>query len=95
DQFQLVLRAMLQTVGMYHSLIPRILYGNLSTQDALLACEQEFFQEEGLLETDLDEQYREDKEEVVVVEAPAAPTELTVQDVMEEVNRLLEERRES
>ena len=45
DQFQLAFRAMVQTVAMYHSLIPRILYGNLSTQEALQACEQEFFQE--------------------------------------------------
>src|SRR2546427_9365343 len=45
EQFQLVFSAMIQTASMYHSLIPRIVYGNLTTQQALEACEQEFFQE--------------------------------------------------
>lgn len=97
DQFQLAFRAMVQTVAMYHSLIPRILYGNLSTQEALQACEQEFFQEEGLLEADLDEEYAEEerREEAKIVEIPHTPTDLNIQDVMEEVTRLLEERKES
>ncbi len=97
DQFQLVFRAMVQTVAMYHSLIPRILYGNLSTHEALLACEQEFFQEEGLLEEDIDEEYSEDDEnegEVIIIPPQATP-ELNVQDVMAEVTRLLEERKET
>jgi hypothetical protein len=96
DQFQLAFRALLQTVAMYHSLIPRIMYGNLSTQDALQACEQEFFQNEGLLETDIDEEYAEERlEEKVSVEQSRGRLELNVQDVMEEVARLLEERKES
>lgn len=97
DQFQLAFRAMVQTVAMYHSLIPRILYGNLSTQEALQACEQEFFQEEGLLEADLDEEYAEEerREEAKIGEIPHTPTDLNIQDVMEEVTRLLEERKES
>ncbi len=97
DQFQLAFRAMVQTVAMYHSLIPRILYGNLSTQEALQACEQEFFQEEGLLEADLDEEYAEEerREEAKITEIPHTPTDLNIQDVMEEVTRLLEERKES
>src|SRR5260370_3026404 len=45
EQFQLVFKAMMQTVAMYHSLIPRIIYGNLTTQQALDACEQDFLQE--------------------------------------------------
>src|SRR5437660_12814299 len=44
-QFQLVFSALMQTIAMYHSLIPRIVYGNLSVRDALEACEQDFFQE--------------------------------------------------
>lgn len=96
DQFQLVFRAMVQTVAMYHSLIPRIIYGNLSTQEALQACEQEFFQEEGLLEADIDEEYvEEEKNEDAKADTPGPQPELNVQDVMEEVTRLLEERKES
>src|SRR5256886_5428590 len=45
EQFQLALGAMMQTVAMYHSLLPRIVYGNLSVEDALTACEQEVLQE--------------------------------------------------
>lgn len=101
EQFQLAFRALIQTVAMYHSLIPRILYGNVTAQEALQACEEEFFQEEGLLEGDLDEEYEEVEQEEGngSVEAPTPtprrPPELTVQDVMDEVARVLEERKES
>jgi hypothetical protein len=98
EQFQLVFRAIVQTVAMYHSLIPRIIYGNLSTQEALQACEQEFFQEEGLLEADIDEDYREEEKSEEITPNPDIPrtqAELNVRDVMEEVTRLLEERKES
>ena len=96
EQFQLAFRALVQTVAMYHSLIPRILYGNLSAQAALQACEEEFFQGEGLLESDIDEEYAEEEESVEEPPDPPTPApELTVQDVMAEVTRLLEERKES
>ncbi len=98
EQFQLVFRAIVQTVAMYHSLIPRILYGNVSTHDALLASEQEFFQEEGLLEADIDEEYEEQVENGCEEGAEKNPSPaqmaLDVHDVMEEVHRMLEERRE-
>src|SRR5437660_11637352 len=45
EQFQLALGAMMQTVAMYHSLLPRIVYGNLSVLEALSTCELEFLQE--------------------------------------------------
>ncbi len=32
EQFQLAIGAIMQTVSMYHSLLPRIVYGNLSVQ---------------------------------------------------------------
>src|SRR5947209_9162303 len=47
EQFHLVFGAMMQTVAIYHSLIPRILYSDLSAREALAACEQEYFQETG------------------------------------------------
>jgi hypothetical protein len=99
EQFRLVFSALVQTVAMYYSLIPRIIYGNLSTQEALQACEREFFQEEGLLEADIDEEYEKDAEnERRDEEAPVEPrgqSDLNVHDVMAEVTRLLEERKES
>src|SRR6266478_7131573 len=78
EQFQLVFKAMMQTVAMYHSLIPRIIYGNLTTQQALDACEQDFLQEiEGAQET----------AEAIKTDAPAEPhslSELDVHDVLAE-----------
>src|SRR5216684_6120070 len=85
EQFQLVFKAMMQTVAMYHSLIPRIIYGNLTTQQALDACEQDFLQEiEGAQET----------AEAIKTNAPAEPhslSELDVHDVLAEVTRIFEE----
>src|SRR5581483_12438047 len=45
EQFRLACSAMMQTVGMYHTLLSRILYGNLSVLEALDACEKEFLQD--------------------------------------------------
>jgi len=88
EQFQLVFKAMMQTVAMYHSLIPRIIYGNLTTQQALDACEQDFLQEiEGAQET----------AEGIKTDAPAEPhslSELDVHDVLAEVTRIFEEHNE-
>ena len=92
DQFQLVFSAMMQTAAMYHSLIPRIIYGNLTTQQALEACEEDFFQEiENMQEID------GTTGEVKVTQAPSetnSPLELDVHDVLAEVKRLLGESKE-
>ena len=89
DQFQLVFSAMMQTAAMYHSLIPRIIYGNLTTQQALQACEEDFFQEiENMQEID------GTTGEVKVTQAPSETNslaELDVHDVLAEVKRLLGE----
>jgi hypothetical protein len=91
-QFQLVFSAMMQTAAMYHSLIPRIIYGNLTTQQALEACEEDFFQEiENMQEID------GTTGEIKVTQAPAetnSPPELDVHDVLAEVRRLLEEHKD-
>ena len=88
-QFQLVFSAMMQTAAMYHSLIPRIIYGNLTTQQALEACEEDFFQEiENMQEID------GTTGEVKVTQAPSETNslaELDVHDVLAEVKRLLGE----
>ena len=87
-QFQLVFSALMQTIAMYHSLIPRIVYGNLSARDALEACEQEFAADLESMDT--------------VSQAPMSSTqtvveshdELDVQDVLAEVTRIFEEPKE-
>ncbi|HEX6110485.1 MAG TPA: YbjN domain-containing protein [Ktedonobacteraceae bacterium] len=92
EQFQLVFSAMMQTAAMYHSLIPRIIYGNLTTQQALEACEEDFFQE------------IEDMQEITGITGEIkvtqaltetdSPPELDVHDVLAEVRRLLDEPKE-
>lgn len=92
DQFQLVFSAMLQTAAMYHSLIPRIIYGNLSAQQALEACEDDFFQEiENMQEIE------GTTGEIKVTRAQRETNnlpELDVLDVLAEVKRLLGESKE-
>jgi hypothetical protein len=92
DQFQLVFSAMLQTAAMYHSLIPRIIYGNLSAQQALEACEDDFFQEiENMQE--IEGTTGEIKVTQAQRETNSLP-ELDVLDVLAEVKRLLGETKE-
>ncbi|HEY6285061.1 MAG TPA: YbjN domain-containing protein [Ktedonobacteraceae bacterium] len=92
DQFQLVFSAMMQTAAMYHSLIPRIIYGNLTTQQALEACEEDFFQEIEHLQ-EIDGTTGEVKVTQVLSETNSPP-ELDVHDVLAEVKRLLGEAKE-
>ncbi len=42
-QFRLAFGALFQTIAMYQSLIPRIVYGHLSANEAIEACERDFF----------------------------------------------------
>src|SRR5207245_8606112 len=96
EQFQLALGAMMQTVAMYHSLLPRIVYGNLSVLEALSTCELEFLQEvEGTEQhnsatTDEDALLSETQEGT----EPEIAAELDVNDVLAEISRMLEERKE-
>ena len=92
DQFQLVFSAIMQTAAMYQSLIPRIIYGNITTQQALEECEKDFFQEiENMQEID------SSTGEMKVTHALGetnSPPELDVHNVLEEVKRLLGESKE-
>src|SRR5260370_24819164 len=92
DQFQLVFSAMMQTAAMYHSLIPRIIYGNLTTQQTLEACEEDFFQEIEHMQK-IDGATGEVKVTQVLSETNSPP-ELDVHDVLAEVKRMLGESKE-
>ena len=91
EQFQLAFGAIMQTVAMYHSLIPRIVYGGASVEAALEACEQEFLEELNSPEVGDDDTPTEpissDERRT-----PAEDDELDVGDVMAEISRILEER---
>lgn len=95
EQFQLALGAMMQTVAMYHSLLPRIVYGDLSVLDALSICEQEFLQEIGNADegelTISGTLPIQEKEQLTDIEGT---TELNVNDVLAEITRMLEEHKE-
>ena len=88
EQFRLALSAIMQTVSIYNTLFSRIIYGDLSVQDALQVCEQEFF-----VDSDTDqsstfltaEQQPQDSQEL----QDDAPSELDVNEVMAEVAWLL------
>jgi hypothetical protein len=91
EQFQLALGAIMQVVAMYHSLLPRIRYANLTAQEALEECEREFFEES---HTESSEQETGDSGGDDDDETPDPPTELDVDDVLAEITRLFEEGRE-
>jgi TctA family transporter len=92
EQFQLALGAIMQVVAMYHSLLPRVRYANLTAQEALEVCEREFFEESRAesSEEETDDPDEEDGDE----ETPELPPELDVNDVLAEITRLFEEGRE-
>lgn len=93
EQFQLAIGAIMQTLSMYQSLLPRIVYGNLSVQEALEACEQEFLQDiEEPAQSDLpfdevDDFAQKDAE-------PESLPELNVNDVLAEITRMFEEHKD-
>lgn len=86
EQFQLAFGAIMQTVAMYHSLLPRIIYGNLSVQEALHACEQEFYRAVELAEL------AHTDPTLPVIDTPQENEfpDLDLDDVMAEVTRMFE-----
>ncbi|HLH62202.1 MAG TPA: YbjN domain-containing protein [Ktedonobacteraceae bacterium] len=89
DQFRLAFGALMQTVAMYHNLIPRIVYGNMTPQQALQTCEQEYFAQAG--STYKPGPQQEPKLLTAgAAEASNTPPELDVNDVLAEVARILE-----
>ena len=81
-QFKLAFGALMQTVAMYQTLLPRIMYGNLSVQEALHVCEQEFDKGIG----DSPQHATEPLPSVTPL-----PVELDVNDILAEVTRMFEE----
>ena len=87
EQFQLALGAIMQTVVIYQSLLPRIVQQDFTVQEALKSCEQEFFQSVGQDEVDA-------VETGPLTDSAEPLSELSVDVVMAEVTRLLEKRSE-
>ena len=81
----------MQNVSIYHSLLPRIIYSNDSVQEILRSCEQDFFHESEqgentitTTETSISEE-QHNKEDL---------PDLDVEDVLAEVTRMFEQRRD-
>jgi hypothetical protein len=94
EQFQLALGAIMQTVVIYQNLLPRIVQQGFTVQEAMRSCEQEFFQsaqsagqeKAGAIEIGpLSGKEARDEETFA---------DLSVDDVLEEVTRLLQKRNE-
>ena len=86
EQFQLAFGSLLQIAIIYQTLLHRIVFGNLSPQEALNRCEQEFLEESA--------EQNHITEEAPPQEEPLERPELNIDDVMAEVTRLLEDRKE-
>lgn len=101
EQFRLAFSAIMQTASIYHSLLPRIVYGNCSVEEALQACEHEFFQEttpneetEEAGDTSHTDRARHTTESRTGANTVDELPELDAEEVLEEVARLLKEPRE-
>jgi len=92
EQFRLVFGALIQTVAIYHSLLPRIVYGNLAAVDALKICEQEFLQQG----SDKPQQTEPlaDVSQEIPAEGLGKRRELDLNDVLSEVTRIFEENKD-
>lgn len=95
-QFRLIFGALMQTMAIYHNLLTRIIQQNVDVQDAIRACEQDFFaagktQQYSIAELKSEndqEQKTETKAQQEQEEVPA----LDVEDIMAEVTWLLQRR---
>lgn len=92
EQFQLAFGSLLQIAIIYQTLLHRIVFGNLSPEEALSRCEQEFL-EESTEQNPITEE-GPPQEEGSPQEEPLERPELNIDDVMAEVTRLLEDRKE-
>lgn len=87
-QFQSLFTTLMQTVTIYQSLIPRILYGNLTAREALEACEREFMEENGGAQQ-ADASFTTIEDEIPPIGELAL--DLDANDVLAEITRMLEE----
>jgi hypothetical protein len=95
EQFQLAVGAMMQTVALYHSLLPRIIYGNLSALDALKACEDEFHHKMDALDEENGDTFALTEEKAASVAEQEEPLpDFDVNDVLAEITRMFEEQQE-
>ncbi|GCE13296.1 YbjN domain-containing protein [Tengunoibacter tsumagoiensis] len=91
EQFQLVFGAIVQTASMYHSLLPRIIYGHQSIQEAIQGCEHDFFQHEL---SDWSSASTNEPLAKLGLAGDEEPGGLDVQEILAEVHRIFEQKKE-
>ena len=92
EQFYLVFHALMQTMAMYHSLLPRIIYAGVEVKEAIATCEQEFLAslEQGKLGSATSSP--------LAGQSPLEPeprnSEFDLNDIMAEVARIIDEHKQ-
>lgn len=92
EQFRLAFSALIQTVSIYQNLLPRIISSNVSAQEAIQACEDDFFdKDDHATSTKIAQvsEYHPDS-----AEKNAEASELNIEEVLAEVERLFTKREE-
>ena len=89
EQFYLVFHALMQTMAMYSSLLPRIVYGNVTVKDAIQECEQEF-----LMTLESGKKADADPTSHTMLESEPHNAELDLNDIMAEVSRIFDEHKD-
>lgn len=92
EQFRSAFTTIMQTVSIYHSLLPRIIYGKIPVEEALQQCEQDFFQ--AYRPNDLQEEANYTSSDAHVEIVLDKTTDLDVNEILAEVTRLLEQHKE-
>jgi hypothetical protein len=92
EQFRLVFSALIQTVSIYQDLLPRIISSHVSAQEAIQACEDDFFNKNDHDTSTKIAQVSEDQPSSAAQNEETS--ELNIEDVLAEVERLFKKRQE-
>lgn len=96
EQFRLAFSALIQTVSIYQDLLPRIIYGDITAQEAIKACEDEFFKSthhESEIQTSTTMAHVAEHQTTNSVKEEEG-SELNIDDVLAEVELLFKKRQE-
>ncbi len=92
EQFRLAFSALIQTVSIYQNLLPRIISSDLSAQEAVQACEDDFFNKNNHDTSTKISQVSECHTDSA--EKNEETSELNIEEVLAEVERLFKKRQD-
>lgn len=96
EQFRLAFSALIQTVSIYQDLLPRIIYRDITAQEAIKACEDDFFKNahhETEIQTSTAMAHVAERQTTNTVKDEEA-SELNIDEVLAEVELLFKKRQE-